>query len=282
MAKFTVKIKSILGGIAPSLYQGREDQFHASIGIDPDQPLVASNIKTPGILVPSSYSDISDTDFDVATAGYPKWILTNPKDANIYIYCSQGRVLTNAGLDTTWDMLDTVPSATGNGAAYYNNYLYFAGDTNISRYGPLDSSATFVDSVWTDTTFNQAVSLGNATYPTGQNVLLPNHPMHVHVDDQLYIGDFYTSSDTAVSTYNLRGKGLIHTIKTKRATTGANEGELNDVTTFNALDLPFGYAPTDIESWGNDIVVAAIPMTATGATRSEEHTSELQSQSNLV
>ena len=68
MAKFTVTIDSILGGISPNAYAGRKDQFHASIGIDPDRPIQTTGVtKTSGVLIPNSAGDFSST----VLSGYP-------------------------------------------------------------------------------------------------------------------------------------------------------------------------------------------------------------------
>ena len=36
------------------------------------------------------------------------------------------------------------------------------------------------------------------------------------------------------------------------------QGAGNNGTTYNALDLPLGFMPVDIESWGTDLVILAI------------------------
>jgi len=119
-----------------------------------------------------------------------------------------------------------------------------ATDADISRFGPLDGSPSLTNSVWTGATLGSQTALVNTTYPSirGGGVM-PNHPMHVHTDNKLYVGDFSA------------GVGYIHFIKTTEVT---DEGDTNDGSTYNALDLPFGYMPVDIESYGNDLVIAAI------------------------
>lgn len=77
---------------------------------------------------------------------------------------------------------------------------------------------------------------------------MPNHAAHVHTDNKLYFCDFKT------------GLGYIHFIKTKKTT---DEGDTNDVSTYNALDLPFGWLPVDLESFGNDLAILAIQTTNT-------------------
>lgn len=247
MAKFVVKIESILGGIAPNLYIGRKDQFSASIGIDPDLPLSNSPaIKTSGVIRPSNYSKFSGAKVNSVV----NWIITNSKDEKLRVLCENGRFIEYDETLSTETLLGTISPAGGNGAAYYNNYIYLAGTTDISRYGPLDGTPSLVDNVWTGTTLGSKNALGNLTYPTQRGVTLPNHPMHVHSDNKLYIGDF---EEGAVAN---KGRGKIHFIKTKN---GTSEGDTDDGTSQDVFFLPYGYTPTAIASWGLDLAVAAIP-----------------------
>lgn len=248
MSKFEIKIDSILGGISPNLYRGGRGQFATSIGIDPDMPVDQNTaIKTSGVLVPSSYTDFSGA----ALTSAINWIITNTKNDNIYVLCTNGRFLSySVALSAASEALvGTISPAGGNGMAYYNNYIYLVGTTDISRYGPLSETAALTNNVWTGATLGTQIALGNATYPTLRGIVLPNHPMHVHVDGKLYVGDFSLAAEAN------RGRGLIHWIQTKRVT---DEGDTNNGTTRSALILPWGYAPTDIESWGNDLVISAI------------------------
>jgi len=250
MPKFTVTIDSILGGISSNAYQGRRDQFHASIGIDPYRPIQTSGIpKTSGMLIPNIAGDVAG----VALSGYPVWIITNPKGtANelIYVYASDGESIPYANAGGTAGTVATPTSGAGNGAAYYNNYVYYATPTDISRDGPLDGTPVMTNTVWSGATLGTQTALSNALYPAQRGVTLPNHPMHVHIDNKLYVGDTVTAANAN------KGKGVIHWIRTTRVT---DEGDTNDGSTYGAFFLPFGYAPTDIESWGTDLVVAAIP-----------------------
>mgnify|MGYP001583113209 CR=1 FL=1 len=258
MPKFTVTIESILGGISSNAYMGRTDQFHASIGIDPDRPIQTSGVtKTSGVLVPSSAEDVSG----VVLSGYPLWIVTNPKGTAselIYVYASDGEFISYVNAGGTGTLEGTPTSGAGNGMAYYNNYVYLATPTNVSRYGPLDGTPTLTNTVWTGTTLGSQAALADALYPTQRGVTLPNHPMHVHIDNKLYVGDTVTAANAN------KGRGVIHWIRTTRTT---DEGDTNDGSTYGAFYLPFGYTPTDIESWGTDVVVAAIPNTDSVAGR---------------
>src|SRR3990167_4821598 len=92
MAKFIIKIDSILGGIAPNLYRGGSGQFSASIGIDPDLPIDPDSTttrKTGGVLTPSSYTDFSGALLD----SYVNQIITCPQNANFYMHLATGKIL---------------------------------------------------------------------------------------------------------------------------------------------------------------------------------------------
>lgn len=232
------------------MYVSGQTQYLAGIGIDPDLPISDSvgDRRTSLALRPSGYATFSSTN---VTAN-PYWLSTSPKTALLYAYLNNGRLVSYNSSFASETLIGTASSSSGNGMAYYNNYLYLATNTNISRYGPLDGTAALTDSVWTGTTLGSKTALVNTTYPSIRGSgTLPNHPMHVHVDNKVYVGDFDSTSTDSTK----RGRGLIHAIKTKY---GSSEGDTNDNSAYIVLKLPYGFMPTDIESYGNDLVIAAI------------------------
>src|SRR3990167_326726 len=86
----TIKIESILGGTAPTSHFGGENQFRASVGIDPAQPIDDADTATSsvacGLLRPSASEKFSSTTITSA----PLWFIPNPKDANLYILDANG------------------------------------------------------------------------------------------------------------------------------------------------------------------------------------------------
>lgn len=262
--KFTITIDSILGGISRGYFPERENQFHASIAINPYESL-GSNLpkRSTGFLMPTGYAKFSGTEIAI----HPKWIIKSPKlngnvDPFTYYYSGTkfgafeltsvdgGTMQTADNANTPNTMPFTLSGGTpaGNGAAYYNNFVYIAKGTDVSRYGPinnatgLDASNGVNEDVWTGSELGTQTAIVDTTYP----ISMPNHPMHVHTDNKLYFGDV------------LNGQGIIHYIKTKK---GTYEGDTNDGSLYNALDLPFGYLPTDIESYGKDLVILAMQTT---------------------
>src|SRR3990167_2527135 len=258
MAKFSITIDSILGGIAPNLYRGGPGQFTASLGIDPDlppDPDSSTEIKTGGILTPVSQTDFSSTNL----TSYINWIINCPQNELTYAYAANGRFISYSSALTAASevLINSAGSTVGPGAAYYHNFIYLATGTDINRYGPLDNSPVIATGVWTGATLGTQTALGNPAFPSQQGITYPNHPMHVHVDGKLYVGDF----ETATGSTN-EGRGKIHWIRTN---SGTDEGDTNDGTSQNVLFLPPSYAPIDIESWGNDLAILAIPMHTAGA-----------------
>lgn len=255
MAVQTIKIQSILNGFSPTQYLGSEGSYNSAVGIDPDFA-VGSDVKTSGLIVPVAYEKFSGTEL----TGFPNWIITNNKTDNSFVYTSDGKLhsFTNALAmratdEATTAFPITITGGAGNGAVFYNNFIYLAEATDISQYGGMDQAGSIAktENVWTGAKFSKA-ALTNTTYPTVRGVPIPNHPMHVHGDNAVYFGDVVS------------GQGVIHKLKTKKVTI---EGDTNDTvapSAFNALDLPAGYYPTDIESYGTDLVISTIY--STGAT----------------
>lgn len=252
MATKTFTIESILDGASATQYLSGENAFNASIAIDPDLP-VGLNTKASGILMPVVYEKFSGTEI----TGVPLWILTNNKTANSIVYTSDGKIhsfdssITMRTTDEAGTSFPiTITGGAGNGGVFYNNFYYLAEGTDISQYGGMDQggSITKTENVWTGAKFSKS-ALTDTVYPSIRGVMIPNHPMHVHSDNSCYIGDV------------VAGQGVLHRLNTKKTTI---EGDTNGTTVpsaFNALDFPFGYYPTDIESYGTDVVTACIQTT---------------------
>jgi len=239
--KKSITIESILSGHSASQYFSVEGSYNSSIGIDPDYPIDAQ-VKTSGMIVPTVYAKLSGANIE----GAPLWIMNNPKNILTYVY-DEGAGVTSYNSSLASETNITSPTTSdGNGGAYYNNYLYLATRADIARYGPLDGSPSIAQNVWTAATLGSQVALGNYTYPSIRGEKIPNHPMHKHGDNSLYVGDV------------VNGQGVIHRIITTKTTV---EGDTDDGSGYNVLDLPIGYLPVDIESYGRDLVILAIQTT---------------------
>lgn len=249
----TIKIESIFEGFMPSATFGAANEYLQAVGIDPDVPLTdaAADIKTGGMIRPVQYTAFSSTEIDSP----PIAIITNPKNTLTYVVLANGKLVsyTSALTSAAAVSIGQVTGSLARGAFYYNNYIYILGtgasQTDISRYGPLNNSPSLVNGVWTGATLGSLTALTDTSYPTTLFSLgYLNHHGFVHVDNYAYFLDFKA------------GVGYVHAIKTKKTT---DEGDTNDGSAYNVLDLPFNYVPITACSYGNDIVVAATLTTNT-------------------
>ena len=258
---FKISIDSILGGHSKLSQFSSEGEFKNSLAVDPDAEETTGSNRSGGVLTPVPSTALTagnGTGIDAE----PLWLNTTPKTDNVFVYDQSGKVYEAVLASNTISDLNNgaaLTTSSGNGAAYYDNYNYFATNTNITRYGPLNGVKVFLQTYWSGLSLS---ALGNGvTYPAPKigTTKYPNHVMHRHVDDKLYICDVMAANGTST------GRGAIHYIKTTRTTA---EGDTNNGSTFNALDLPYGVWPTDIESYGNDLVISAYEGdTSSGNTR---------------
>lgn len=247
MSKRKIVIDSISGGLANYVHGQPDGTFLYGLGIDPEYPLGKLRYAPSGkALSPIVYTAFSGANVNST----PVAIITTPKNTNIYTVLNNGRLVSYSSSLGSETLIGTVTGSQAKGAFYYNNYIYITGTgasgTDVSRYGPLSNSPTLTNGVWTGATLGSQTALTNTTYPAfDENLSLPifNHWGHVHVDGAAYFCD------------SKNGQGLIHKIKTTKTT---DEGDTNDGSAYSVLDLPLGFHPVDIESYGTDLVIAAI------------------------
>jgi hypothetical protein len=245
---FTIRIESILGGHSPASHFASEDQFQKSLGIDPSLPVdddssgnSSGTYNASGLLRPVSCKNIGSTS---TINDSPFWIIDNPKNGIYYVYDFVGSVYTiNTSLNAVTGLgdLNDGGTATGNGAAYYDNYVYFARNTTVARYGPLNGVPVFTDDYWVGTLGKTA--LVNTTYPVDflNANYYPNHIMHRHSDGKLYIADVVDN------------KGTIHFISTTKT---AVEGDTDSGSTYGKVQVGYGLWPVAMESYGSNLVIA--------------------------
>lgn len=257
MALKTLTINQIFKGHSASQYFGAEGTINTSIAIDPDLPIISTDVRTSGFAVPvgsEPFGNAATIATDIVR------ILNNPKNTLTYAVTSGGKLLsysvTQIGLTTVLGSETSIGTVTGSAAVwaeYYNNYIYIFTPTDISRYGPLDNSPTLSNTIWTTVAPLTAaggglgkVALTNTTYPSLRGVSLPNHHAFVHGDGSMYFTDFKN------------GQGLIHRINTKLS---GNEGVIDGTTApslYNALDLPWGFYPTSVGPYGTSVLITGI------------------------
>lgn len=243
----TILIQSILGGMSPINNFYAVDQYSDANGIDPFLTASDSGGALPtGLLRPSNLGAIGS--FDIGTNSdftAVHWLVAEPKGGNVYVYHSSGSTFSMAQNSLAVAALSdggSMSSSTGNGMEYYDNYIYFAKNTDIARYGPLNGSPAFDGTYWTSTLSKAALT--NTSYPSTTfwtNMRYPNHYLHRHSDGKLYIADV------------VGNQGTLHVISTTKTTV---EGDTDNGSTANKLQFGYGLWPTAIESYGSQIVVA--------------------------
>lgn len=235
-----IKINSILGGQSPLAYLSQEDQFLSSGGIDPSAP---SNDGVTNLwATPSGIIRPTPAKYEGTVVDEPIWIQTQPKDYFKYVYNAAGSVFTlnNVNDVTGIGDLNDGGNAAGNGMAYYDNYMYFARATTIARYGPLDGTPSWTDDYWVTTLSKTA--LEDTEYPKDSSAIeYPNHFLHRHSDGRLYIADVVGNT------------GTIHFIQTTKTTV---EGDTDNGSTYDKLNVGYGLWPTAMESYGDNLVIA--------------------------
>ena len=110
------KIESIFEGHQPSFYAGAKGQFLTSIGIDPDVPLTdaSTDLKTAGAIRPVAYSTFSGANVTAA----PIAIITTPKNTNVYVVLSNGRLISYDSSLANETLIGTVTGGVARGAFY--------------------------------------------------------------------------------------------------------------------------------------------------------------------
>ncbi len=241
--KIPFKISSIAGGWSVCDYYNINGQFLSSVGIDPDMPPDDSSNKPCGYIRPTVMTKFSGANVDAA----PLWILTNPKDNKIHVLTNNGKFISYTSAFASETLIATLATCSGNGAAYYDNYLYLARNADLGRYGPLNGTPALDDDWWTAVL--TLTALHDTVYPSINGVEMPNHAMHRHTDDKLYFCDV-----------NASNKGIINYVKTTKTTV---EGDTNDTSVYNALDFDYGEYPVSIETYQTDLAIALIEGTDT-------------------
>lgn len=230
-----ILIESILGGESQYQNFSAVDEFQQSMGIDPS--LAFGDLAASGYINPTVVRNVGNT-----VNNWPVWFVTNPKNSNYYLYDTSGSLYSVDTNVTGLTDLNDGGTARGNGLAYYDNYLYASRSTTIARYGPLDGTPAWTDDYWVGSLGKAAlVDTAYPSIPQGLSITSLNHVLHRHTDGKLYIADV------------VGNQGTLHYISTSKTTV---EGDTDNGSTYNALDFPYGYWPTAMASYGDQLVVA--------------------------
>lgn len=250
--RIQVKIESILGGIAKLTHFPQYGEFSDSVNIDPSisdySSFYSAGLRSSvGVLYPITVSNILTS---TTITQDPMFLVNNPKTGDVYVYGGRGSIyvgyadgqdLSEGAISDAGEM--TGVSSTPCGSAYYDNYIYFAKDTTIARYGPLDGTHTLNGNYWAGTLGKTQLTADNNFYLPidGNSDSYPQHVFHVHSDGKLYFTDI------------VGGSGSISYIATKKTTV---EGDTDNGSTYDRLRFGPGLIPTCMESYGENLVIA--------------------------
>ena len=135
MAISTSQIRRWAGGLADYLKEGIGDSYYKGQGIDYRSD--PNEIKLQPAAIKESGTVVTDL---------LKWCDTIPSDLSIYSFGNTGNMYkrTSAG---SWSKQFTAAQSHGNGLCYYygDDYLYYANDKALGRFGPLSGSPTQSD-----------------------------------------------------------------------------------------------------------------------------------------
>lgn len=223
--EITITIDSILNGEQNVYTMPGEGQFFTSSEIDIDRDTSVTNSLPTGSIQSISSTERSTTAVDDEVIA----IINTPLTETTFVILNNGKIFEYNVIFTTETFIGQVSGNKAQGAWYYNNFVYVSTDTDLSRFDPTNAAATLTNNIWTGTFGLTALTAPGITL---------GHWGHNHSDGAVYFCDFAS------------GQGLIHKLQT--TTAGANNGSA-----YSALDLPFSFVPTDIESYGRDLIISA-------------------------
>ena len=249
MAKETITIKSLFGGISPSSVIGPEGFYHEAYNIDPFLPSIAQTnfVKSDPILRPGQpYTLFSGTEL---TDNLWHIIVPHTKITNqfvIYITGAKihlstvGFVMQTADEATTPNTFPRAVTSLGRGAEFYDpggtstDYVFYKNGTQVGTYGPVSVAASC------DFQDNWKTGLYDG-----------DSPMYWHLWDNY----FYIGNGTA-------GAGTIDAIKGNTSSSWATTPTAGEYES-TVLRLPKGFIITDLDSYGSKLLISGHQTTDT-------------------
>lgn len=127
------RLNRFYGGISTGSKRGVDGSFAFGQGLD---------FRTDPDLLQAQYVMSKDSSTNVT--GLIKWFAQN--NTTIYAYADDGKIHSNA---SSWTSLRTVSNSSGQGLAVFNDYLYYAQNSQLGRYGALSGAPAFTDNYQT-------------------------------------------------------------------------------------------------------------------------------------
>lgn len=188
MASLT--IENFTGAISNNLKVGIPNSYSFSRNLTPyeDASYITLNPKTTKV----SGSTVTDLVLWMADG--------SPYDTNRYFYGNVGELYkeTSGG---TWSNIRTVSNSDGQGLGVLDDYLYYAGQTTLGRYGRLTGTPAFSDNFLADgtTDLDQSQALTGNTYtpPTSISETATNRQSFIPTRDPIsYIQVYVVAKGT--------------------------------------------------------------------------------------
>lgn len=133
MSQLVWRINKFYGGLSTGTKRGVDGSFTLGQGLD---------FKTDPDLLQANLTMSKDSSTNVT--GLIKWFAQS--GTTIYAYADDGKIHSNA---SSWASLRTVSNSSGQGMAVFNDYLYYAQNSQLGRYGVLSGSPSFTDNYQT-------------------------------------------------------------------------------------------------------------------------------------
>lgn len=143
----------------------------ALIGERKDKPFTARFIKNLDPFSSPDYLTLSKVPTKVSGSTVTDLIYWGvdgqPYDSNKYFYSEGGKVYRQTSADV-WSSLRTVSGSAGEGMAIFDDYLYYALDVELGRYGRLSGTPAFNDALtsWWDAAISDIRTTGGGTGQT--------------------------------------------------------------------------------------------------------------------
>lgn len=127
------RINRWFGGLSTGSKRGVDGSFTFGQGLD---------FRSDPDLLQANYAMSKNSSTNVT--GLPKWFVQN--GTVYYAYADDGKIHSNAG---SWASLRTVGNSSGQGLEIFNDYLYYAQNAQLGRYGVLSGAPAFTDNYQT-------------------------------------------------------------------------------------------------------------------------------------
>jgi hypothetical protein len=159
MSSKDITISQFTGGISPNKKVGREHSYRMARNLNTFED--SSEVT----LMPKSVK-ISGTN----VLGLPKWFSDgSPYETDKYSYDELGNLYSIDTSDNV-SLIRAVSNSAGNGLCVFDNYLYYATNRGLGRYGKLNGTPVFNDNFLSDGTTN----LDQSAETTGSTYTLPS------------------------------------------------------------------------------------------------------------